>query len=305
EVPEDVRAVLGIRKGNQDLVAVARAPTTMRPLILPGSTMLDPARTARVRAHFAARVVEIGQVRDYSAKTGQTELRELRPGDRVEEGDVLGIFYSVDVAAKKNDLLDALVQLELDQGILDNAKKHREAVPQVFIDTAERAVRGGRNAINRALNNLKLWDIPQDEIDAVRAEAKKLGADKEAWYKTPAGRWVKGDKRATNSKEEESPWGKVTLKAPFGGVIIERNIHVGVMVVDNTVNLFQVADVSRLLVRADAPEDELPTLEALKASEKKWTVQTVGASRSTGLPGTIDEIGYLIDPNTHTAVIKG
>src|SRR6516162_6950849 len=33
EVPEDVRTVLGIRKGNRDLLAVARAPTTMRPLM--------------------------------------------------------------------------------------------------------------------------------------------------------------------------------------------------------------------------------------------------------------------------------
>jgi cobalt-zinc-cadmium efflux system membrane fusion protein len=31
----------------------------------------------------------------------------------------------------------------------------------------------------------------------------------------------------------------------------------------------------------------------------------VGAEAANGLPGTIDEIGYLIDPNQHTAVIKG
>ena len=31
----------------------------------------------------------------------------------------------------------------------------------------------------------------------------------------------------------------------------------------------------------------------------------MGAASATGLPGTIDEIGYLIDPNQHTAVIKG
>ena len=51
-------------------------------------------------------------------------------------------------------------------------------------------MQGDRNAINRALNNLKLWDIPQDEIDALHAEAKKIGADKDAWFKTPEGRWV-------------------------------------------------------------------------------------------------------------------
>jgi cobalt-zinc-cadmium efflux system membrane fusion protein len=308
-VPQEVRTVLGIRRGNQDVLAVARVPTTMRPLVLAGSTALDPTRLARIRARFApCRVVGIGQIHDFSTKTGQTEFRELRPGDRVRKGDVLGTFYSVDVGSKKNDLLDALVQLNLDQKILDDAEKHREAVPEVFLRTQERAVQGDRNAINRALNNLEVWDIPQDEIDALHEEAKKIAADKNAWFKTREGRWVKGEKQGSNNdpaKKEENPWGKVILRAPFDGVIVERNLHVDEMVVDNTVNLFQIADVSRLLVIANAPEDELPTLEALFLSERRWSVRTVGASSATGLPGTIDEIGYLIDPNQHTAVVKG
>jgi cobalt-zinc-cadmium efflux system membrane fusion protein len=34
-------------------------------------------------------------------------------------------------------------------------------------------------------------------------------------------------------------------------------------------------------------------------------MRTVGASTATGLAGTIVEIGYIIDPNQHTAIIKG
>jgi cobalt-zinc-cadmium efflux system membrane fusion protein len=307
EVVEDARIALGIRKGQQELLAAAREPTVMRPIVLPGSTMLDPSRLARIRARFApCRVVQIGQVHDFSSKSGQTEYRELRPGDHVRKGEVLGVFYSVDVGSKKNDLLNALVQLELDQQILDNAAKHREAVSEVQMLTFTSAVRADRNAINAALNFLRAWDIPQDEIDALREEARKLSADKDAWSRTPEGRWVKGEKQAGGPYENsDNPWGKVTLRAPFDGVIIERNVHVDEMVVDNTVNLFQIADVSRLLVKADAPEDELPTLEALlRAGGGRWTVRTVGAP-ATGLPGTIHEIGYLIDPNQHTAVIKG
>ena len=311
EVPEEVCAALGIRKGGRDSVAVAQAPIMMRPLVLPGSTALDPTRLARIRTRFTpARVVELAQVWDFSRKTGQTEFRELRQGDSVAKGDLLGIFYSVDVGSKKNDLLDALVQLELDQKIMDRVEENRYSIPEVYYLSQVRAVQGDRNAINRALNNLKLWDIPQDEIDALHAEAKKISADKDAWFKTPEGRWVKGEKQATGGKvdpgkEDENPWGRVTLRAPFDGIIVERNVHVDEMVVDNTVNLFQIADVNRLLVIANCPEDELPTLEALHGSERRWTVRTVGAASATGLPGTIDEIGYLIDPNQHTAVIKG
>jgi membrane fusion protein, heavy metal efflux system len=328
EVSEDVAATLGIRKGERDSVAVAQPPTMMRPLVLPGSTALDPTRLSRIRARFApARVVQIAQVWDRNAKTGHTEFRELRPGDRVSKGDLLGIFYSVDVGSKKNDLLQALVQLELDQKILTRVEAHREAVTEVYYLTQVRTVQGDRTEVHRALNNLKAWDIPQDEIDALRAEARKISANPDEWSKTAEGQWVMRAKQAIEAKgpivgkvdpakesisgkvdpgkEEENPWGRVALRADRDGVIVERNVHVGEMVVDNTVNLFQIADVSQLLVVANCPEDDLPTMEALQGSEKRWTVRTVGATSATGLSGPIAEIGYIIDPNQHTAVIKG
>ena len=310
-VPEEACAALGIRKGEAYATAIAVAPTSMRPLVLPGSTAFDPSRLARIRARFApARVVELAQVHDFSSKTGVSEFRELRPGDNLSKGQLLGVFYSLDVGSKKNDLLDALVQLALDQKIFDRVEAHREAVPEVFFLTQLRAVQSDRNAINRALNNLKLWDIPQDEIDALHAEAKKISADKDGWSKTPEGRWVKGEKQEVDggsdpAKENENPWGKVTLRVPFDGVVVEKNVHIDEMVVDNTVNLFQIADVSRLLVIASCPEDALPTLESLSGGHGRWTVRTAGVASVDGLPGTIDEIAYMIDPNQHTAIIKG
>ncbi len=360
EVSDDVAAALGIRKGEKDAVEVARKPSMMRPLLLPGSTDFDPSCLARIRARFApARVVEIGQIRDYSRPYGQSEFRGLRPGDPVTKGEILGVFYSVDVGSKKNDLLQALVQLELDQKILDEANKHVAAVPKVFMLNYERAVQGDRNELSRALNNLKLWDIPQDEIDALRTEARKISADRDAWKKTPEGRWVLRAEQAMEGKEhnggkidpgkehnggkidpgkehnggkidpgkehdggkvdpgkehngkmdlgkdEENPWGRVTLRSPIDGIVIEYNVTKDEMVVDNTVNLFQIADVHRLLVKAHCPEDQLPALEALDPNHRKWTVQTVGTGSPAGLSGTIDEISFIIDPNQHTAVIKG
>jgi cobalt-zinc-cadmium efflux system membrane fusion protein len=326
QVPEEVCATLGIRKGEKDSVELAQPPKTMKPLVLPGSTALDPVRLARIRARFApARVVKLAERWDYNRGTGQTEYREIRPGDKVAKGDPLAVFYSVDVGSKKNDLLQALVQIELDQEIMDKINENVYAVPAVYRLTQERAVQGDRTEIHRALNNLKAWDIPQQEIDDLHAEAKKIHSEKGAWYQTPEGRWVKGEKNEKNGKSQangkaegnhngnaevpkennEDPWGRVTLRAPFDGVIVERNVHVDEMVVDNTVNLFQIADVSRLLVTANCPEDQLPILESLTPEQQRWTVRTVGASPAAGLAGTIDEIGYIIDPNQHTAIIKG
>ena len=309
QVPSRV-SVPGIHQGQQEPVAVAQPVSTKKSLVLPGSTALDPTRLARVRARFApARVVSLVQVSDYSRKTGQTEFRELRPGDSVKKGDLLAVFYSAEVASKKKDLLDALVQLELDQKILDRVEKNWAAIPEAISLTYVRSVQGDRNQINRALNILKQWDIPQDEIDALHAEAKRITADKDAWLKTPEGRWIQLEKQGTGGKtnldkETENRWGRVTLRAPIDGVVVERNVHNDEMVLDNTVNLFQIADVSRLLVVASCPEGALSALGALRGNVRQWTVRTVGAASET-FTGTIDEIGYQIDPNQHTAVIKG
>jgi cobalt-zinc-cadmium efflux system membrane fusion protein len=221
---------------------------------------------------------------------GKTVQRELRSGDRVQKGDLLGVFYSADVGNKKNDLIDALVQLKLDQDILDRAEKAflTGALPEVFLLNARRNVQSDQNAIERAVSNLRTWDIPEEDIQAVYREAEEIGK-----------------RKGKRDRDKDKLWPRVELRAPEEGTIVERNVAQHEMVVDNTVNLFQIAKVDRLLVLANVPEDDLPTLNGLKTADRKWTVRTVGTGNAAGIAGLIDEIGYLIDPNQHTAVIKG
>jgi cobalt-zinc-cadmium efflux system membrane fusion protein len=291
-VPEDVRQALGIRKGQVDLIAVAKKPTQTRPLVMPGSTALDPTRLFRIRARFApspssAEVVEIGTTPEDVLKTGKTdpEPRELRSGDRVNKGDLLAVFHSVDVGNNKNDLIDAMYQLKLDEEILKRAEAKAEAVPEVFLLNARRNVQGDINTINRAVSTLKTWGIPEEDIQAVRDEAENV---------------IK--RQGKHDKAKDALWARVEIRAPDEGVIIERNVTLHEIVVDNTTNLFQIAKVDKLAVFAHVPEDDLPKLEALTGEQRRWTVKTVG---SDPIPGFIDDVGYLIDPNQHTAVVKG
>jgi membrane fusion protein, heavy metal efflux system len=94
------------------------------------------------------------------------------------------------------------------------------------------------------------------------------------------------------------------LRAPIDGVVVERNVHKDEMVTDNIVNLFQIADLSRLLVIANCPADLLPSLQALPRDERTCSVRTVGPQPIAELLGIIDEIGSVIDPKLHTAVVK-
>ena len=90
--------------------------------------------------------------------------------------------------------------------------------------------------------------------------------------------------------------------APRDGTLVERNITRGEFVADSTSNLFTIADVDTLLVMANPPEDQLPSLLALTPDQLRWSIQTIG---SPPIEGPIDEVGYLIDPSQHSAVVKG
>jgi cobalt-zinc-cadmium efflux system membrane fusion protein len=293
-VPEDVRQALGISPRKGDLIAAVRKPTRTRPLVMPGSTALDPARLFRIRARFApspssAEVTEIAKVREDPAQSGKavTVFREIRSGDHVSKGDVLAVFHSVDVGNKKNDLIDAIYQLKLDQEILDRAEKSASSgvLSDVFVLNARRAVQGDVNAVSRALSTLRAWGIAEEDIKAVRDEAELVKK-----------------REGKHDKSKDALWARVELRAPDDGVIIERNVSLREIVVDNTTNLFQIAKVNRLSVFANVPEDDLPDLEKLSTAQRRWTVRTVGAPP---VQGFISDIGYLIDPNQHTAVVKG
>jgi cobalt-zinc-cadmium efflux system membrane fusion protein len=291
-VPEDVLKTLGIRKGNAEVVAVVQVPTKMRPLVMRGSTMLDPTRLYRIRARFApspssAKVIDIGQVTETPLEAGKPRSvqREIRSGDHVKKGDLLAVFSSVDVGNMKNNLIDAIYQLELDKEILDKAEKNATFVPEVQLLTYRRTVVGDVNTINRTLATLRAWDIPEKDIQAVRDEAEEVKK-----------------RKGEHNQAKDALWDRVEMRAPDDGILVERNLAMGEMVVDNTTNLFQIANVDQLYVYAYVPEDDLPQLEKLSSDQRRWTVQTVG---SDPIQGRIDDVGYLIDPSQHTAVVKG
>src|SRR5208283_1267941 len=253
-VPEEVRRSLGIKNGNADRIAVARQPTRKRPLVMPGSTALDPARLIRISVRFApAEVVEIGKIDDPHASPGHVPpvLRDLQAGDPVKKGDLLAVLFSVDLGNKKNDLFDALSQLRLDEEVLKRAEDYKAAVPEVFLLNAKRNVQADLNAVSRAENTLKTWAIPEEEIQAVRDEVKNITNDV--------------DRRA-KGKERLKQWARVELKAPDDGFIIEQNVALHETVVDNTTNLFQLAKIDALIVLASIPEDDLPALQDLRNS---------------------------------------
>jgi cobalt-zinc-cadmium efflux system membrane fusion protein len=283
-VPEPVRKALGIQKS-----MIVQPPTQDRPLVMPGSTALDPARVMRVRTRFNADVSEIARVPDGNRRTvsGETAFREIRPGDRVRKGDVLAVVWSTDVGSRKSDLVDALVQLRLDERRLKAREElfQKGSLPEDTLLQTRRDVVSDRNAKERAERTLRTWNIPEREIQAVYDEAELVSA-----------------RQGQRDKDKERLWARSELIAPRDGTIVERNVSTGEFVADNTVNLFTIAEPDRLLVMANPPEDQLSALLDLEPEQQRWTLQLVGYPP---IEGPIEEIGYILDANQHTAVVKG
>jgi cobalt-zinc-cadmium efflux system membrane fusion protein len=283
-LPTDLHGKLGI----QSAEVKPRGPARPRVLELPGSLAIDPKRLMSVRCRFApAEVIEIGQIEE------KGEKRELHAGDKVRKGQRLAVLRSLDVALKKSDLFDALVQLALDEVRLTDREKAYQlgALPEDALNQTRRDVAADRNAVNRARNTLLVWGIGEEEIEAVIKQAQEK---------------PKRKANPENEKERKARlerWSRVELKAPSDGVIVERSVRQGEFVQDRTSNLFQIAQLDRLKVLAQVSEDDLPLLNALKPEQRRWTIRT--RDDAAPVPGWIESVGHLIDPNQHTAVVTG
>ena len=281
-VPGDVLRSLGVQ------MAPATRATEGQPLVLRGSLALDSDRLVRVHARFGGEVVEIGKT---TAGAGEfaTAPRALRPGDKVAKDELLAVVWSKDLGEKKSEYVDALSQLKLDQETLKRYEDlYREgAIPEGTLRQQRRAVETGLVAANRAEQTLRVWRLTDQEIQELKDEAERIRQ--------------RGGKR---DPEKERNWARVEVRAPFGGVLVEKNVTLGDLVDTSTV-LFQVANLDVLAVYAFAYEEDLPALRALPSDERRWTVRITSDPTQPPLPGTIDTISSVVDPTQHTALVSG
>jgi cobalt-zinc-cadmium efflux system membrane fusion protein len=267
-----------IRSLNVRVAPVVLAPR-LRPLPpMPGCLALENDKLSRVHSLFPGDVVELGKV----ASDGG---RPLRPGDVVKKGDLLAVVRSKDLGEKKSELVDALSRLKLDRDTLDKLKAAGPAAAsERNIREAERAVESDRIALNRAELTLLSWQLTEDEVAAVRAEAEHPPAS-----------------TAENLALAER-WARVEVRARQDGTILEQNASVGSLV-DPSAELFKIGDLTRLAVWATVYEEDLPALRERQkqAGVVPWVVRVGG----TAYPGYLEQVGELIDPLQHTALVTG
>ena len=231
------------------------------PLVLSisGKTGLDMERVAHVHAQFGGKVVQV------VPQLGDVVKGPESPGGPTQ----LCVIESTDLAGAKSDYLKAEVQLKLDQ---DNLVRTQELVKSTvlaekFLLDAQSAVTKDAADFDAARQRLKVFGLSDREIDAVAGQQGKERMD-------------------------------YAITSPRSGVIAEKGVAGG-EIADPTINLFTVADTSRLWVWGDVYERDRPRL---KAGQK--VVVYLTSAPNVPHETTIDWISPVLDVNTRSIRIR-
>ncbi len=101
--------------------------------------------------------------------------------------------------------------------------------------------------------------------------------------------------------EVNDPSPMVELRAPASGTIIEQNVNpaAGVKSLDNSPNLFTIADLSRVWILCDVYENNLAQVKLGDYADVH-----LAAYPDQLLKGRISNISRVLDPNTRTAKVR-
>ena len=273
-LPDDTPSKMGLKTKQ---VEVATRPRLLPPMA--GWLNVDNNTLVRVHSRF------VGEVREVMKVNG----RPLSRGDEVKKDQLLAIIWSKELGTKKSELVDALAQLRFRDEYLRNLENAEGgAVPAKLLADAQLAVDQARIAADRAERELKTSRLTKKELDDIRAEADKLA------------------RREKLSPEAEENWRRLEVRSDVDGVILEKNVGIG-DIVDTSVDLFKMADLSRLVVNAHMFEDDLSKLYELQKQHGpiKWSVRLQATPDAPPQIGTVEEIGVVLDSTQHTALIQG
>lgn len=264
-------------------------------LRLSGQLMLDPSRLVHVNTRFAGEVMSIE-----NSVTGPNETPQpLRVGDRVRKGQLLAVLWSKEIGEKKSDLVDALSQLMQHEATYKSMKSVEKSggLPQRTIDEMRRNVEADVIQVERLRRTLRSWRIDEADLLQIESEANRVHSQSMALPD------VSREQLRTDPKIEQG-WAEVDIRSPMDGEILEINLAVGDMMTSDD-DLFKIADLSRLIVMANAYEEDLPTLKQIPAKDRRWVIKFVSQPDAPESVGEIMTIGSVVDPNQHTAIVQG
>ena len=193
---------------------------------------------------------------------GRVMELKVRLGDQVKKGQILLVISSPDLAGAFSDYQKAVADERLAKRALDRA--------QLLLDkgaVAEKDYQVAEDAEEKA----------KVDVQTTAQHVRVLGGD-------PA-----------------HPSALLELRAPVSGTIVEQNVagFEGIKSLDNTPNLFTIADLSQVWVVCDVFENDLGSVHVGDAAQIK-----LNAYPDRTLQGKVADISRVLDPNTRSAKVR-
>ncbi len=186
----------------------------------------------------------------------------VKLGDNVKKGQTLLVISSPDLSSAFSDYQKAQADEVLSRKALDRAQMlyDRGAIAAKDLETAQDTEEKAKVDVQTAEHHVQI-----------------LGAD-------PA-----------------HPSPLIDLRAPVSGTIVEQNVagYEGVKSLDNTPNLFTIADLGQVWVVCDVFENDLGEVHLGDAAEIR-----LNAFPDRVLQGKVADISRVLDPNTRSAKVR-
>jgi cobalt-zinc-cadmium efflux system membrane fusion protein len=193
---------------------------------------------------------------------GRVVELKVRLGDYVKQGQELLVISSPDLAAAMGDYQKASADEALAQKALDRAQLlySKGAFAQKDLEVAE-------NADSKAKSDRK----------TAESRLRLIGGD-------PA-----------------HPSTMIELRAPVAGTIVEQNVagFEGIKSLDNTPNLFTIADLSNVWVVCDVYENDIGDVHIGDPAEVR-----LNAFTGRVFKGSVSDVSRVLDPNTRSAKVR-
>ena len=197
-----------------------------------------------------------------SLGSGRVVDLKVRLGDAVKKGQLMLSIFSPDLAAAFSDYQKALADERIAKKALDRAQLLFERGAM-----AEKDLQVAQNAEEKA------------KVDVATSEEKVRALSGDPAHPTPV----------------------LELRAPVSGTIVEQNVagFEGVKSLDNTPNLFTIADLSQVWVVCDVFENDLGEVHIGDTANIR-----LNAFPDRTFKGTIADISRVLDPSTRSAKVR-
>jgi cobalt-zinc-cadmium efflux system membrane fusion protein len=197
-----------------------------------------------------------------SLASGRVVEIRARLGDSVKKGQLLMRIQSADISSAFSDHRKALADEVLVRAQLDRA--------QLLYDKGAMA---------------------QKDVEVAQDAAAKAKVDVE----------TTAERLHVLGTDVNHPSGIVDIYAPVSGVITEQNVtaSAGVKTLDNSPNLFTIADLSSIWIVCDVYENDLSNVHLGENAEVR-----LNAYPGRVFTARISNLGSVLDPNLRTAKVR-